>query len=106
MAGTQTVQGLEGWHVDDVRVLVPATPPAGLSVSGGTATEGHDGTTRAGFTVARSVGIGIGTASVQFAIADGSATAASGDYQPASGTLTFAPGETRKTVAVVVNGDR
>jgi hypothetical protein len=38
--------------------------------------------------------------------ADGSATAANNDYQTQSGTLTFAPGETSKTVTVLVNGDR
>ena len=40
---------------------------------------------------------------VDYATSDGTATAA--DYEPASGTLTFAPGETQKTVAVQVNGD-
>src|SRR5262249_24080388 len=35
----------------------------------------------------------------------GSATAGS-DYQAASGTLTFAPGETTATITVLVNGDR
>jgi subtilisin family serine protease len=97
-------QGLEGWHVDDIRVLVPAAPPAGISVSDVTVSEGQDGTTPAVFTVTRTSGSGI--AYVQFATADGSATAASGDYQPRSGTLTFAPGETSKTVTVLVNGDR
>ena len=28
------------------------------------------------------------------------------DYQAASGTLTFAPGETSKTITVLVDGDR
>src|SRR5262249_27480848 len=37
--------------------------------------------------------------------ADGTATAGSGDYAAASGTLTFNPGETSKTVSVAVNGD-
>src|SRR6266550_2631806 len=38
---------------------------------------------------------------VRFRTANGSATAP-GDYQPTSGTLTFAPGETSKTVTVRV----
>src|SRR5262249_51997080 len=42
---------------------------------------------------------------VRYATADGTATAGS-DYQAASGTLTFAAGETSKTIAVLVNGDR
>ena len=42
---------------------------------------------------------------VDFATADGSATAGSGDYDSAAGTLTFAPGETSKEVTVTVNGD-
>ena len=33
-------------------------------------------------------------------------SAVGGDYQAASGTRTFAPGETSKTVSVLVNGDR
>lgn len=42
---------------------------------------------------------------VNYATADGSATAASGDYIATSGTLTFAPGQTRQTVTVRVRGD-
>src|SRR5262249_39441562 len=45
------------------------------------------------------------TITVAYATGDGTATAGS-DYQAASGTLTFAPGETRKTVTVPVKGDR
>jgi Calx-beta domain/FG-GAP-like repeat len=44
--------------------------------------------------------------SVHFATADGTATVADGDYAAQSGTLTFAPGETTKTITVVVKGDR
>jgi len=42
---------------------------------------------------------------VNYATASGTATAGS-DYQSASGALTFAPGETSKTVTILVNGDR
>jgi autotransporter-associated beta strand protein len=37
--------------------------------------------------------------------ADGTATAADNDYQPVHQVVTFAPGETSKTVTVCVNGD-
>ena len=39
---------------------------------------------------------------VAYATGDGTA---GGDYQAATGTLTFAPGETTKTITIVVNGD-
>jgi chitinase len=42
---------------------------------------------------------------VNYATADNTATAASGDYRAASGALTFAPGETSKTITVEVFGD-
>lgn len=41
----------------------------------------------------------------QFATGDGTARTADQDYQAQSGTLTFAPGETTKTISVVVYGD-
>jgi len=41
---------------------------------------------------------------VDYATADGTATAGD-DYEEASGTLTFAEGETTKTIEVTVNGD-
>ena len=43
--------------------------------------------------------------SVNFQTADGDAKAKS-DYQSTSGTLTFAPGETSKTISVAVKGDK
>jgi subtilisin family serine protease len=98
------VQGYEGWHVDNIQVLVPGSQPTGFSVSDVRLVEGNSGATQAVFTVTRSSGAG--PATVGFATADGGATAASGDYQAVAGTLTFLPGETRKTVAVTVYGDR
>ena len=43
---------------------------------------------------------------VGFATADGTARVSDGDYAAASGTLTFAAGETRRTVTVFVRGDK
>jgi hypothetical protein len=42
---------------------------------------------------------------VSYRATDGTATTGDGDYAAASGTLTFAPGETSKTVTVAVTGD-
>ncbi len=42
---------------------------------------------------------------VQFATANGTATTGDNDYQSTSGTLTFTPGQTSKTVTVKVVGD-
>jgi hypothetical protein len=44
------------------------------------------------------------TATVRWATADGTAVAGQ-DYEPASGTITFAPGETTKSISVNVIGD-
>jgi hypothetical protein len=67
--------------------------------------EGNSGTRSATFTVTLSAASAL-PVSVRYATADGSATAASGDYVGAPlTTLTFAPGETSKTVTVVINGD-
>jgi subtilisin-like proprotein convertase family protein len=42
---------------------------------------------------------------VDYSTADGSATVADNDYEPTSGTLTFAIGQTSQEVTVTVNGD-
>jgi VCBS repeat-containing protein len=42
--------------------------------------------------------------SVNYATADGTATAAEGDYVPTAGTLKFARGQTSQTITVLVNG--
>jgi uncharacterized repeat protein (TIGR01451 family) len=65
--------------------------------------EGNAGTTAFTFTVTK-IGPTELPASVDFATADGSATAPS-EYAAQSGTRSFAPSETTKTITVLVNGD-
>jgi hypothetical protein len=85
----------------ELRTPVLHTPV--LAIDDVTVTEGNSGTSNATFTV-RLTDQSAQTVTVNYATADGTATAGA-DYQPASGTLTFAPGETSKTVTVLVNGD-
>jgi hypothetical protein len=78
------------------------TPPT-ISIGDVTVKEGNSGTTNATFNVILSAPSALQVA-VNYATADGTATAGS-DYQATSGTLTFAPGQTSKTITVLVNGD-
>src|SRR5262249_30289932 len=74
-----------------------------VSISDVTTTEGNSGTKIMTFIVSLWTS-STQTVSVPYATADGTASAGT-DYTSASGTLTFAPGETLKAVNVVVNGD-
>ena len=75
-------------------------PPA-LNVADARAVEGEDATLDFVVTLSRAAS---GTVSVDYATADGSATAGE-DYTATSGTLTFAAGETTKTVSVPLLDD-
>jgi hypothetical protein len=74
-----------------------------LTIAGFAATEGNSGTKLFTFTVSLS-GVSTKTVKVNYATANGTATAGS-DYSSTSGKLSFAPGETVKTISVSVNGD-
>jgi hypothetical protein len=74
-----------------------------ISIDDVTQLEGNSGTTTFVFTVTLS-NPSWQTVTVDFATADGSATAGS-DYAAASGTLTFGPGQTTRTISVTVYGD-
>jgi len=72
-----------------------------VSVDDVSVTEGDDGTKLLTFTVTRTGSTDAFT--VDFATANN--TADTTDYDPTTGTLTFAAGETTKTVQVTINGD-
>ncbi len=76
---------------------------ASLTINDVTAPEGDAGTTPFTFTVTLTPS-SAATVTVNFATANGSAFAPS-DYATNSGTLTFDPGQTAKTITVDVTGD-
>ncbi|MGF1677101.1 MAG: DUF1194 domain-containing protein, partial [Rivularia sp. (in: cyanobacteria)] len=79
------------------------TPPAFFSVSDASLQEGDSNTTQLTFTVTLSKA-STQTTSIDFTTIDGSAIAGK-DFTATNGTLTFAPGETSKTVVVDVTDD-
>lgn len=83
----------------------PPTPPAlpALSISDASVAEGNTGTRQASFDVSLSKA-SAETVTVKYATADGTAAAGS-DYAAGAGTITFAPGETVRKVAIPVLGD-
>jgi len=79
----------------------PNTPQ--LRIGDLSVTEGNTGVALAVFNVTLDYGADQ-PVTVEYGTADGGATVGS-DYQAVSGTLTFAPSETSKTITVPVNGD-
>ncbi len=106
VAATSTDANYSGLNAADVSVtnndndvVLPA-----LSISNVSLIEGDNGTKTFTFTVSMSGANTQGT-SVSYATANGTATAGS-DYVAASGTLTWAAGDTSaKTISVTANGD-
>jgi Ca2+-binding RTX toxin-like protein len=84
-----------------VQIIDNDTP---LSINDIAQVEGNSGTTNFNFTVSLNTA-SAQTVTVNYATQNGTATTADNDYTGASGTLTFNPGETQKTVSIVVNGD-
>ena len=74
-----------------------------LSINDVTVNEGNSGTTPAVFTVTLSGSTSL-PVTVNYATADGTGKAGV-DYQSTTGTLTFAPGETTKSITVQVIGN-
>ena len=89
--------GLRGFTVD----LVGGGPY--LSINDITVAEGSNGVVNAVFTVSLA-GPQAATVTVDYATQDGTALAGQ-DYVSATGTVTFAPGETMHTITVAVTAD-
>jgi hypothetical protein len=93
----------------DVSVLIndhgwpPPNAPA-ITINDVAVREGNIGTVNATFTIRLSAAYSL-PVTVHYATADGTATAG-GDYAAASGTVTFAAGQTTQTVTIAVLGDR
>ena len=91
---------------NNVSILLNNTPFTGtvsITINNVSLAEGNSGTTNFVFTVSLSAA-STQTVTVNFATANGTATAGS-DYVANSGTVTFNPGNTSKTITIVVNGD-
>jgi Ca2+-binding RTX toxin-like protein len=118
--GDNSVEGLEGFNVllsnpqgvtisdgtANVAINDDDAPPPlpSVSISNASTTEGAGGTTK---TVTLTLSLSLaaaGPTTVAWATAPGSATAGS-DYTSASGTVTFAAGQTSATVTIIVVGD-
>jgi len=75
-----------------------------LRIGDANTVEGNSGTHPLTFTVTLSKAVSV-PVTVRWTTANSSATAPS-DFTAASGTLTFAPGQTTRTISVTVKGDR
>ncbi|WP_325130215.1 putative Ig domain-containing protein [Arenimonas sp.] len=86
-----------------VGTIVNDDPLPSLAINDVTVVEGNAGTVNAVFTVTLGAASGQ-TVSVNYATADGTATQPA-DYTNTSGTLTFTPGQTTRTITVPVIGE-
>jgi hypothetical protein len=99
-----SILGRSNDYADVYSVAVPAQVPPQVSIADGSVLEGASGTTALSFAVTLSQASDL-PVSVTYATADVTATAP-GDYAAIPPTtLLFAPGETAKTITVLVNGD-
>ncbi|MCZ8248770.1 Calx-beta domain-containing protein, partial [Microcystis sp. LE19-195.1E] len=87
-----------------VTITDVSQPAISLTINDVTVTEGNSGTTNAVFTVSLSSAAST-VVSVNYATANGTATAGTDYTAIPTTTLTFNPGETSKTITVAVNGD-
>jgi Calx-beta domain len=105
-AGTRTAEAYESGAASapllHIEYSLSGPVVGNVSITDVSVTEGNSGTSLATFTVTRT---GTAPFSVDYATANGTATAGS-DYAAISlSTLSFAQGETSKSISVTINGD-
>ena len=88
----------------DIGSSVPPTIAPGISILDGSVAEGNKGTTALNLVVTLSASSSQ-QITAQYRTVNGTAIAKS-DYTSTSGTVTFRPGETRKTITVSIVADR
>ncbi len=93
---------LDKWGLD-LKTAQPCSVPPSLSIDDTSTVEGDSGSSTANLAVNLSQAWTT-PVTVDFATSDGTASQPD-DYAPSSGTLTFAPGDTSKTISVEVTGD-
>jgi ELWxxDGT repeat protein len=105
VSGTLFFRANDVIHGDELWKVAPDSngQPA-ISITDATVTEGNAGTTAVQFTVSLSAPSEV-PVTVNYATTGGTAISGT-DFQSASGTLTFAPGEVTQPVTVLVTGDR
>jgi hypothetical protein len=81
----------------------PPPPLPSVTIADVTISEGNGGTKNATFTVDLS-SAATGNVTVQYATRNGTASSGS-DFAAKTGTITFAPGQTRKTIDISILGD-
>ncbi len=87
----------------DVAAALKASPPPGITITGGSVLEGNSGATPLVFNVTLSAAAP-SSVTVNFTTVGGTATAGN-DFVSQSGTVSFAPGEVLKTISIDVVGD-
>ncbi len=102
--GADILDGGAGNDTVDSADPIPETTPVTISVAGGIVLEGDAGSAILNFTVTLSQASFL-PISVDVQTADGLASLANLDYLALTQTVTFAPGVTTATVAVMVTGD-
>ena len=94
----------DGFGFDSETITITVNDPPSLRVADVGHVEGDSGTTAYDFVVSLSRP-SAQVVSVDYATVDGSATVADSDYQFATDSVSFTPGQTSRTVTVLVNGD-
>ena len=99
---SNSLDSLVGYAASRLKSAQTTLP--GISSTDVSINEGNSGTSLATVTLSLSK-VSTTPISVSYGTFDGTATIAGNDYKATSGTVTFAPGETSKTVNVTINGD-